>query len=135
MGLGLSWRTLQVSPGLTSGVFQLNPKFPRTVQIKWSCKNDKSGLFLFHDGFHDGFWYFCKQCDYKALDMNTLKRHVEQDHQGVFHTCQQCNFKGTTKSSIQQHVKYVHDSAVYQCSKCNFKGKHIKRHMNSMHCK
>ena len=92
--------------------------------------------------------YLCDQCDYKAVQKSTLKRHVTRFHNKqkdfnndlkapidnglkvdiqntneqikVFH-CEQCNYKAARKYHLRRHTETIHDrSKEFTCELCDY---------------
>ena len=53
---------------------------------------------------HEGVFFYCDHCSYKAAYKNNLKQHVEAHHDGIHHFCDQCDYKSTNKRMLQQHI-------------------------------
>ena len=36
---------------------------------------------------------------------NNLNKHVESQHEGVYYNCEKCSYKAKTKPQVKQHVR------------------------------
>ena len=57
---------------------------------------------------HEKVKHPCNQCDYKATEKGSLKKHIESVHEKVKYPCHQCEYKATTKGNIQRHIQKKH---------------------------
>ena len=51
----------------------------------------------------------CKQCDYFALSIDALRRHVKAKHEGKLFHCNQCDFKYERPDTVNIHKARTHD--------------------------
>ena len=59
--------------------------------------------------------YHCGQCQYKASENATLRRHVEAIHEGAKYPSKYCDYKATLKGTLTIHIKSIHEDARYPC--------------------
>ena len=60
------------------------------------------------ESVHEEVRYSCDQCDYKAANKRTLKRHIDSVHRDVRYSCDQCDYKATQKGTLDRHIDSVH---------------------------
>ena len=65
--------------------------------------------------------YFCIQCDFTAVHISKLNRHLQEVHEGVLFPCSQCEYRATEKGNLKKHVKSTHENIKYPCSECEYK--------------
>ena len=61
----------------------------------------------------------CKQCDYFALSIDALRRHVKAKHEGKLFHCNQCDFKSERSDTVNIHKARTHDGEVFRCEPCD----------------
>ena len=46
--------------------------------------------------------YPCDQCDYKATEKGSLKKHIDAVHGDVRYSCDQCDYKSKWKDNLKK---------------------------------
>jgi len=89
-----------------------------------------------HDKIHEGVFYPCEECEYKATKKWHLKVHVEATHKGIRYPCGQCSYEAKTKQTLQRHVESIHEGIRYPCQFCDYKATQnvcLKKHIQLNH--
>ena len=64
---------------------------------------------------HEGLKYQCRQCDYKATQLDNLRTHEKSKHDGVRFNCKQCDQEFTLSGNLRKHLKRVHLKLNVKC--------------------
>ena len=48
-----------------------------------------------------------------------IKIHKQPVHEGVYYSCDQCDYKATHKSSLKMHKEPIHEGVCYSCDQCD----------------
>ena len=79
---------------------------------------------------------YCLQCDFKAANPSSLKRHTQSVQEGKRFYCIQCDFSAAHYQNLKNHTQIVHEGIRYECNECDFKStlkKGLKRHTENIH--
>ena len=72
--------------------------------------SDKYGLKKHQLNVHQGFKYYCDQCDFQAFtSRNSLVRHIQNVHEGVRYPCDQCETKLHSLYNLKIHKQTKHE--------------------------
>ena len=81
---------------------------------------------------HEGQKFQCPQCEYKASEKGSLKKHIKSIHEGQKFPCPHCEYKAAAKRSLPAHIKSIHEGQKFQCPHCELKATfrvNLQRHM------
>lgn len=65
----------------------------------------------------------CEECDYSALNLKTLRQHMQKKHGTKYHfefKCDVCPYEAKTERCVKVHKETAHRS-FFPCIKCGFK--------------
>ena len=90
---------------------------------------------------HEGIWYYCHLCDFRAERKANLKIHIQSWHLSAEFQCGQCGAVYNSKSAMNLHRKIKHEGFIprvimYPCNQCDYQAKgktHLRRHIESKH--
>ncbi len=85
---------------------------------------------------HEGYYYYCRACDFKDLSNDVLKNHIKEKHDGRGFACNLCSKGFHIRANLDRHVRNVHKREIYTCDKCEYSAKSsssLKEHNDSVH--
>ena len=64
--------------------------------------------------------HLCNEWEYMTILVEYLKKHIELFHEGVWYPCYQCDYKANM-SHLKQYLKSVHERVVHPWDLCDNK--------------
>ena len=103
-----------------------------------ACFGWKSHMERHHNSIHAKLKPFkCSECDFSAVEVAKLKRHMLTHSEEYPFKCDLCYFRCKQKENLVAHTKTVHDKEKkFYCSECDasFTQKHhLERHQKLVH--
>jgi hypothetical protein len=73
--------------------------------------------------------YSCKQCEYQAPHLRSLKRHEREQHEGLRYLCNKCEYQTKRPDNLKRHEESKHEESKheefkqnvkYSCNRCEY---------------
>ena len=75
-------------------------------------------------------------CDYQAIRIGCLQKHIHSKHEGIKYPCDQCDKQFTGKGHLKKHIQSQHKGIKYPCGLCDKEltsKDHLNTHVKSVH--